>query len=83
MKLKITSVGNSAGVILPREALEKLKVEKGDTLYLRETPAGYEVTPYDPDFDLFMEAAHDVMRENRDALRRLAGKEADDRAKVG
>jgi putative addiction module antidote len=72
MKLKITSVGNSAGVILPREALEKLKVEKGDTLYLRETPAGYEVTPYDPDFEETMALAEKVMREDRDVLHRLA-----------
>lgn len=73
MKLKIVSVGNSAGVILSKEMLDHLKVEKGDTLYVRETQSGYEVSPYDPEFDEFMEAAQAVMRENRDALRRLAG----------
>lgn len=50
-----------------------MKVEKGDTLYIRETVSGYEVSPYDPDFDEYMEAARIIMRENRDALRRLAG----------
>jgi putative addiction module antidote len=73
MKAKIISVGNSAGIILPKELLDSLKVEKGDTLYIRETPSGYEVSQYDPDFDEYMEAARIIMRENRDALRRLAG----------
>ncbi|WP_395095269.1 AbrB/MazE/SpoVT family DNA-binding domain-containing protein [Armatimonas sp.] len=73
MKLKIVSVGNSAGVILPKDVLDHLKLEKGDTLYLRETQNGYEVSPYDPDFDEYMEAARIIMRENRDALHRLAG----------
>ena len=73
MKLKIVAVGNSAGVILPKELMERLKVEMGDTLYVRETQSGYEVSPYDPEFDEYMEAARVIMRENRDALRRLAG----------
>jgi putative addiction module antidote len=72
VKLKITAVGNSAGVILPREALERLKVERGDTLYLCETPAGYELTPYDPEFEKTMALAEKVMREDRDVLHRLA-----------
>ena len=72
MKLKIVAVGNSSGVILPKELLERLKLEKGDTLYLRETLGGYEVSPYDPEFERTMELAEKVMREDRDVLRRLA-----------
>jgi len=72
MKLKIVSVGNSAGVILSKEMLDHLKVEKGDTLYVRETQSGYEVSPYDPEFERTMELAERVMREDRDVLKRLA-----------
>ena len=72
MKAKIISVGNSAGIILPKEMLDALKVEKGDTLYIRETASGYEVSPYDPEFVRTMELAEKVMREDRDVLRRLA-----------
>ena len=70
--LKITTVGNSAGVVLPREILERLHVEKGDTLYVLETPNGIELTPYDPEFSEQMEIAKRVMRDNRDLLRKLA-----------
>jgi putative addiction module antidote len=71
--LKITTVGNSVGVVLPREILERLRVEKGDTLYVLETPRGVELTAYDPEFAAQMEVAEQVMREDRDALRKLAG----------
>ena len=70
--LKITTVGNSAGVVLPREILDRLHVEKGDSLYALETPNGIELTPYNPEFAKQMEAAEQVMREDRDVLRRLA-----------
>jgi len=70
--LKITAIGNSAGVILPKEFLDKLRVDKGDTLHVVETPRGIELTPYDPEFAAQMEAAEKVMREDRDALRKLA-----------
>ena len=71
--LRITGIGNSAGVILPRELLDRLRVRKGDTLYAIETPNGVELTPYDPEFAAQMNEAEGVMREDRDALRRLAG----------
>ena len=71
-KLKITTIGSSVGVVLPRSILERLRVEKGDTLYVLETPNGIELTPYDAEFDKQMEAARIVMREDRDALRKLA-----------
>ncbi len=70
--VKITSVGNSAGVVLPKEVLTKLRVRKGSVLYLMETEKGIELTPYDPEFARQMDAAEEVMRENRDALRKLA-----------
>ena len=70
--LKVTTVGNSAGIVLPREVLQHLRVDKGDTLYAVETPKGIELTPYDPEFAAQMEAAERVMREDRDALRKLS-----------
>lgn len=71
-KLKLIAVGNSSGVILPREVLARLRVEQGDPLYLVETPSGVELMPYDPDFAEQMERAEEVMRQDRDVLRRLA-----------
>jgi putative addiction module antidote len=70
--LKLTTVGNSVGVILPKEILQRLRVEKGDMLYVLETPGGIELTPYDPEFAQQMELAEQVMREDRDALKKLA-----------
>jgi putative addiction module antidote len=72
MKLKITTVGNSAGIVLPKELLARLRLDKGDELYAAETPDGIQLTPYDPEFARQMEVAEGVMRENRDVLRRLA-----------
>jgi putative addiction module antidote len=71
--LKLTTVGNSVGVVLPREILDKLRVQKGDSLYVLETPRGIELTPYDPEFARQMDLAEAVMREDRDVLRKLAG----------
>lgn len=70
--VKITTVGSSVGIVLPKEVLAKLHVEKGDTLYLTETPSGVQLTPYQPDFAAKIEVAKRVMRKNRDVLRRLA-----------
>jgi putative addiction module antidote len=69
---KIIPVGNSAGVILPKEVLAKMNVEKGDTLYIVESPQGIRLVPYDQEFARQMETAREVMRENRDVLQRLA-----------
>lgn len=71
-KLKLTAIGNSTGVVLPRELLEKLRVERGDELMVLETPDGITLTPYDPEFDRQMEVAEKIMREDRDLLRKLA-----------
>lgn len=70
--LKLTTVGNAVGVVLPEEILSKLRVEKGDTLYVVETPEGIELTAYRPDFAAQMDAAEEIIRENRDVLRKLA-----------
>lgn len=70
--LKITAVGNSFGVLLPKELIAKLRVEKGDLLHVIETENGIELTPYDPVFEGQMALAEDIMREDRDVLRKLA-----------
>jgi putative addiction module antidote len=72
VKLKITTVGSSAGVVLPKEVLARLKVEKGDVLYLTEAPEGYRITPYDPEFERQMTLARGIMRERRNVLKALA-----------
>lgn len=70
--VKITSIGNSAGIILPKELLEKLRVSKGDTLTVTETPDGIGLNPYDENFATAMNLAEEIMREDRDVLRKLA-----------
>ena len=71
--LKITTVGASAGVILNKEVMARLRVRKGDTLYLTEAPdGGYRLTPYDPDFARQMTLAEDIMHDDREVLRALA-----------
>lgn len=70
--LKLTQIGNSVGVILPKEVLASLKLEKGQSVFLTETPDGYVVTPYDPALEEQMTAGRDFMREFRDAFHALA-----------
>jgi putative addiction module antidote len=72
MTLKLTTIGNSTGVVLPKEILQRLRVDRGDTLYVLETPTGIELTPYNPEFASQIEVAERVMREDRDVLRKLA-----------
>jgi putative addiction module antidote len=72
-RLKITTVGNSAGIVLPKEMLAKLRVEKGDSLLATETPNGIELSAFDAELELQLDIAETVMREDRDVLRRLAG----------
>lgn len=73
LSLKVTTVGASAGFILPKEALAHLRVRKGDTLYLTDTPdGGYRLTPYDPDFERQMRLAEGIMHDDREILRALA-----------
>jgi len=72
VKLKITTVGSSAGVVLPKDVMERLNLTKGDTLFLTEAPGGYRITPYDAVFERQMDLARRVMREERNVLRELA-----------
>ena len=71
-KLKLTSIGKSTGVVLPKEILAQLKLKKGDILYLTETPDGFRITLYDPKFEEQMNLARMIMKKRRDALRALA-----------
>jgi putative addiction module antidote len=70
--VKVTTVGSSVGIVLPKEILSKLHVEKGDSLYLTETPDGVQLTPYDEEFERQIDIGKKVMRKYRDALRKLA-----------
>lgn len=72
MKLKITTIGNSAGVILPKELLARLRLGKGDTLYATEIPDGIKLMPYDPSFEKKMKVAEKIMRKDRALLHKLA-----------
>jgi putative addiction module antidote len=70
--LKLTHVGNSVGVILPKEVLARLKAELGDTVRLTDTPGGIALTPYDPSFDEQLERGREFIREYKDTFRALA-----------
>ena len=72
LKVKVTAIGNSLGIVLPKEALNKLKADKGDELYLVEGPDGLTLTPYRQDFEKQMHAAEKIMKKYRNALHRLA-----------
>jgi putative addiction module antidote len=70
--VKLTTVGSSTGIVLPKEVLERLRVSKGDVLHVIETPSGIELTPYDPEFDAQLSIAEEVMRADRNVLKKLA-----------
>ncbi len=71
--LRVTTVGSSAGFILPKEALAHMRVRKGDTIHLTEAPDGsFRLTPYDPDFERQMALAETIMHEDREILHVLA-----------
>ena len=70
--LKLTQIGNSVGVILPKEVLANLKLEKGESIFLTETPDGYAVTPHDPLFEQQMTEAQRIMKKRRTVLHELA-----------
>jgi putative addiction module antidote len=71
-KLKITTVGASAGIILNKEVMAQLNVKKGDSLYLTPAPGGYRLTPYNPEFERQMSLAEEIMHDDRDVLRALS-----------
>lgn len=70
--VKITKIGNSAGVVLPKELLAKLRAGVGDMLYVSESPDGIRITAANPEFGAKMTMAEQIMREDRDILRVLA-----------
>ena len=71
-QLKIIPIGNSVGVLLPKELLRKLELGPGDILHVSETENGIALTAYDPEIEAQMEIAEDIMRENETLLRKLA-----------
>lgn len=70
--LKLIPVGNSTGVILPKEFLARLRVAQGDQLYVSESPDGIRLTASNPDFERQMAAAEEIMKSDRDILRVLS-----------
>jgi len=72
LTLKLTQIGNSVGLILPKEVLARLKLEKGDAVFVTETPGGVAITPYNLEFAEQMDAARAVMKKRRGVLRELA-----------
>ncbi|EXI84320.1 MAG: putative addiction module antidote [Candidatus Accumulibacter regalis] len=70
--LKLTQIGNSLGLILPREVLARLKLQKGDTVFVTDAANGVMLTPYDPDLDQQLEIGREFMHEYRDTFHQLA-----------
>jgi putative addiction module antidote len=73
MKIEIKKIGNSDGVILPRELMQRLDLKRGQQLHITELAGGgFQALPYDPDFERTMEIAEQLMDEYRDTLAALA-----------
>jgi putative addiction module antidote len=72
IELKVRKLGNSLGAVLLREALDRLKVGEGERLFLTETPDGYRITPYDPEFEEQLDLAEEGMNAYRNTLRALS-----------
>ena len=70
--LKLTKIGNSLGLILPKEVLARLKLAKGDEIFITDAPEGYRITPHNPAFEAQMKAARKIMKRRRAVLRELA-----------
>ena len=70
--LKLTQIGNSVGVILPKEMLARLKLEKGDTVFVTDAVNGVTLTPYDPTLEDQIKAGREFMHEFRDTFHQLA-----------
>ena len=70
--LKLTQIGNSVGVILPKEVLARLKIEKGDNVFLTEAADGVMLTPYDPALEEQIKLGREFMRDFRDTFHQLA-----------
>lgn len=72
ISLKLKAIGNSVGVVLPKEVLDRMRVQKGDTIHLSEAPDGFRITVSDPEFEEDMKRAEKIMNKYRNALRELA-----------
>ena len=72
IKLKARAIGNSTGVTFSKEVTDRLKIKNGDPIYLTESPDGYRLTPYNPNFERQITVAESIMRRYKDALRQLA-----------
>ena len=73
VKIEIKRIGNSDGLILPRELMQRLDLKRGQQLHVIELAGGgFQVLPYDPDFEKTMETADEVMDEYKDTLAALA-----------
>jgi putative addiction module antidote len=73
MELKVRKIGNSLGVVLPKEAVSRLRAGEGDRLFLIEGPDGaYQLTPYDPAFEEKLEKAEEIIGRYRNTLHTLA-----------
>ena len=70
--LKLIQIGNSVGVVLPKEVLGQLRVKKGDSLFITEAANGAFLTPYDPTLREELEAGREFMKEYRDTFHALA-----------
>jgi len=70
--LKLTQIGNSVGLILPKEVLARLKLAKGDMVYLTDAPGAVTITPHDPTFEEQVNAGREFMRDYRDTFNALA-----------
>jgi putative addiction module antidote len=70
--LKLTQIGNSVGLILPKEALARLKLAKGDTVFLTESANGLNLTPYDPELEEQLKLGREFMHDYRDTFHQLA-----------
>ena len=70
--LKLTQIGNSVGVIFPKELLARLKLEKGDSLFVSEAANGFMLSTYDPEFEQQMAEARRIMKNRRAVLHQLA-----------
>jgi putative addiction module antidote len=70
--LKLIQIGNSVGVVLPKEILAQMNVDKGDSLFLSAAPNGMRITTTNPEFEEQMTAARSIMKKRRDVLAELA-----------
>jgi antitoxin component of MazEF toxin-antitoxin module len=73
MKVEIKKIDNADGIVFPRSLMLRLGLKRGQHLYVTELPGGgFQVTPYDPDFEATVRAADEVMEQYRDTLTVLA-----------